>query len=178
MRSAAHVRRRENPADSEECAARLVENFFKHVRLGVSDVVASYAATPDEFNPATLDAALRKKGHKVALPVIVGRQKPLVFRLHEEGWGLLANPLGIFEPMSTAPGVEPDILLFPMLAFDRARNRLGYGGGYYDRTIKRLRRSKPVLAVGLAYAFQEVDHVPIGPNDVVLDCIVTDRDVL
>jgi 5-formyltetrahydrofolate cyclo-ligase len=117
-------------------------------------------------------------GHKIVLPVIIGKKKPLIFRVYEQGDRLLANPLGIFEPTSTAPGLGPDVVLVPLLAFDSKRNRLGYGGGYYDRTIKRIRAQKPVLTIGIACAYQEVPDIPTGPNDVPLDKIVTEKGVL
>jgi 5-formyltetrahydrofolate cyclo-ligase len=86
--------------------------------------------------------------------------------------------MNILEPLPSRPRVEPDVLLVPLLAFDRHLHRLGYGGGYYDRTLKLLRKQKPVLAVGIAYACQEVEVVPVTPNDARLDKIVTEIQVL
>jgi 5-formyltetrahydrofolate cyclo-ligase len=85
--------------------------------------------------------------------------------------------MGIPEPLPTAPQLEPDILLVPLLAFDKNRNRLGYGGGFYDRTIAYLRQFQPLMAVGIAYSFQEVENVPTGTHDIALDQVVTEVNV-
>ncbi len=95
-------------------------------------------------------------------------------------WGepLSSAVWGIREPEPAAPEVEPDILLVPLLAFDRAGHRLGYGGGYYDLTIAQLRAHKAVFAVGLAFAAQEVPTVPATPRDARLDLVLTEREVI
>jgi 5-formyltetrahydrofolate cyclo-ligase len=174
LRAEMRDKRRTLENNNEESSARLADIFLRHIRLEKSAIVASYCAVRDEMDPAALNEALRAMGHKIALPVITGKRKPLIFRRYELGDRLLANPLSIFEPVSSAQAVTPDVLLIPLLAFDRKRNRLGYGGGYYDRTIKELRVHKPVLAFGLAYACQEAAEIPTGPNDIPLDRIVTE----
>ncbi len=161
---------------NENCFEKLAAVFLKNVPLQPDAVVASYVAIRDEMDPSALDDALRARGHKIALPIIIGEKKSLIFRVYEKGDRLLANPWGVFEPASSATGIEPDVLLIPVLAFDKKRNRLGYGGGYYDRTIKTLRAKKPLLTVGLAYSYQEVAEIPVGINDVPLDTIVTELD--
>jgi len=85
---------------------------------------------------------------------------------------------GIREPKADAPEVAPDILLVPLAAFDRQGRRIGYGAGYYDMTINRLRGVKSVVAVGIAYAAQEVPEVPTTPRDARLDLVLTERDVI
>jgi len=170
-------KRSANRENNEKCFSKLAEVFLQNISLDPDAVVASYAPIHDEIDPAMLEDALRERGHKIALPIIIGEKKSLIFRLYEKGDRILTNPWGIPEPASSAKGVEPDVLLIPVLAFDAARNRLGYGGGYYDRTIKTLREKKSLLALGLAYAYQEVDEIPIGINDVPLDKIVTELDV-
>lgn len=157
---------------------RLAEVFISALRFEKELIIATYSPVRSEMGPERLDDALRALGHKIALPVITGKKKPLIFRLYEKGDLLLANPLGILEPASGAQGVNPDVLLVPLLAFDAQRNRLGYGGGYYDRTIKKLRLIKPVLTIGLAYSCQQVEHIPVGSNDVPLDKIVTEISVI
>ncbi len=86
--------------------------------------------------------------------------------------------LGILAPAATVPEVDPDVLLVPLLAFDRAGYRLGYGAGFYDRTLERLRRSKRVTAIGIGFAGQEVDSVPRDQYDQPLDWLVTEQFVL
>ena len=96
------------------------------------------------------------------------------------GWGepLAAGVWGIREPKPEAPEVEPDILLVPLLAFDRTGHRIGYGAGYYDMTIARLRAKKPVTAIGIAFAAQEIAAVPATPRDARLDLVLTEREVI
>jgi 5-formyltetrahydrofolate cyclo-ligase len=174
LRAEAREKRSANRDINEDCADKLADVFLLHFSLPPGAVVVTYAPIRDEIDPSALNESLRAKGYPLALPIIIGENKSLIFRAYEKGDKLLANPLGIFEPMSSAAGVEPDVLLIPMLAFDRARNRLGYGGGYYDRTIKKLRAKKPILTIGLAYSYQEVDKIPIGTHDVPVDKIVTE----
>lgn len=164
--------------DAEEKFHKLAEVFLRHIRLDEGAVVASYCAVNGEMNPLPLNEALRERGHKISLPVIAGKNKPLVFRTFEPGDELFENSFGIPEPTLTSECVDPEVLLIPLLAFDRRRNRLGYGGGYYDRTIAYLRSHKPVLTLGLAYACQEIIEIPVGPNDVKLDKIVTESGVI
>ena len=80
--------------------------------------------------------------------------------------------------MPEAPTVEPDILMVPLLAFDRAGHRVGYGAGYYDMTITRLRGMKPVIAIGLAFAAQELGEIPTTPRDAALDLVLTERETI
>ncbi len=122
--------------------------------------------------------ALARAGHETALPVIVGRGKPLGFRR----W-LVAEPLepgdfGVPVPEDTAPVSNPDGLLVPLLAFDRHGFRLGYGGGYYDATLRLLRKERHIVAIGIGFAAQEVAKVPTGALDEPVDWILTEKDVL
>ena len=94
------------------------------------------------------------------------------------GEPLIAGVWGIREPKPEAAVVDPDILLVPLLAFDRAGHRIGYGAGYYDLTLAQLRARKPVIAVGLAFAAQEIAAVPATPRDARLDLVLTEREVL
>jgi 5-formyltetrahydrofolate cyclo-ligase len=170
--------RRENASNNLSLFNKLAEVFARGLQLEKEAVVSSYCAFRDEMNPAPLAEALRAQGHRIVLPVVVGKREPLTFRLYQPGDELVKNFMGIREPVAAAPAVEPDILLVPLLAFDRQRNRLGYGGGYYDRTMASLRTRKPVLALGIAYAYQEVSRIPVGPNDIRLDKIVTELGIV
>jgi 5-formyltetrahydrofolate cyclo-ligase len=102
----------------------------------------------------------------------------LIFRGWRHGDALESGPFGTAHPPARAPLVEPDTLLLPLIAFDAGGNRLGYGAGYYDRTVAALRRQRKMLVVGLAYDEQEVPEVPVGAHDQRLDGIVTDRRTL
>jgi 5-formyltetrahydrofolate cyclo-ligase len=102
------------------------------------------------------------------------RPGPLVFRLWRAGEPLARSPFGVPEPGPDAPAVDPDLVLVPLLAFDRAGRRLGYGQGHYDRTLAALRARRRVLAIGLAFAAQEAERVPTDDRDALLDGIVTE----
>ncbi len=131
-----------------------------------------------EINPLPLMQNLAAHGARLALPLVVGRGTPLVMRQWAWGEPLASGVMGIREPMPDAPEAEPDIVLVPLLAFDRAGHRIGYGGGYYDLTIAGLRAKRPVIAVGLAFAAQEIAAVPATPRDARLDLVLTEREVI
>jgi 5-formyltetrahydrofolate cyclo-ligase len=114
----------------------------------------------------------------LALPVVAGRGKPLVMRAWRWGEDLAQGVWGLREPKPDAPEVDPDILLVPLLAFDRTGHRIGYGAGYYDMTIAGLRARKAVTAIGLAFAAQEIAAVPATPRDERLDLVLTEREVI
>jgi 5-formyltetrahydrofolate cyclo-ligase len=112
----------------------------------------------------------------VCLPVVVGDEQPLELRLWEQGTPLYEAGFGTLAPSELAPRVEPDVIIMPLLGFDRRGTRLGYGGGYYDRTLERL--SKRPRLVGLAFAAQQLATVPREPHDVPLDIVVTEEGVI
>ena len=143
------------------------------VLAGEDAVFSSYRAIGTECDPLPLETALAAAGHTVGLPVIRRKGDPLQFRQWRHGDPLIARTWGILEPDETAAVVEPDVLLLPMLAFDAAGWRLGYGGGFYDRTLARLRGRKPIIAIALAFAAQEVDAVPHSAYDERLDWVLT-----
>lgn len=130
---------------------------------------------PEEFDDRPLLAYFASSGHPCALPVVVAKDMPLEFRRWRPGDRLVASGFGIEVPGSDAPRLQPTVLLVPLLAFDAEGHRLGYGGGYYDRSLAMLRQHGPVLAIGVAFAGQAVDEVPHGPGDQRLDWIVTEE---
>jgi 5-formyltetrahydrofolate cyclo-ligase len=141
-------------------------------------VVSGFMPLAGEFNPLPLMQKLAGQGARLALPAIAGHGKPLIMRAWEFAAPLERGQWGIREPTPDAPEVEPDILLVPLLAFDRAGHRIGYGAGYYDLTIAQLRARKLVTAVGLAFAIQEVAAVPATPRDSRLDLVLTEREAI
>lgn len=157
-------------------AARAVrDRFLAQIEVPQNAIVAAYAAFGGELDPLPLLEALAAKGVALALPVVEAKAAPLVFRAWEPGAPLVQHRFGMAEPPRDAPAVVPDIVVVPLLAFDRQGYRLGYGGGYYDRTLAALRKRGRVLAVGVGFAVQEMPSVPRGPHDVPLDWIVTER---
>ena len=160
-------------AAAEAIAARA---FPYQVKPGM--VVSAYAPMQSELNPVPLMRKLADAGATLALPVVVGRGRPLIMREWAFGQPLATGVWGIREPMPGAPEAWPDILLVPLACFDRKGNRIGYGAGYYDLTINRLRVLKPVVAIGLAYHAQHVAVVPSTPRDARLDLVLTEREVI
>ncbi len=136
-------------------------------------IVSGYAALPGELDPAILMAHLHEAGFELALPVTIGRARPLLFRAWVPGDAMGRGYMAIAEPLPSAAQVYPDIVLLPLLAFDDQGNRLGYGGGHYDRTLAGLRARKPIVTVGLAYDEQRVDVVPFERYDQRLNWILT-----
>lgn len=126
-----------------------------------------------------IDCLPAMAAHKgpVGVPVISGPDRPLTFRRWHPGAAMVAGAFGALIPV-VAEEVVPEVLIVPLLAFDRAGYRLGYGGGFYDRTLEGLRARGPVTAIGFAFAAQEVDRVPTEPTDQKLDLIVTERGVI
>jgi 5-formyltetrahydrofolate cyclo-ligase len=119
---------------------------------------------------------LHAAGHPIALPVVVKRGLPLLFRAWSPGQALVAGSFGVPRPDKGSPELTPQLLVVPLLAFDRAGYRLGYGGGFYDRTLAGLRANGPVLAVGVAFSAQEVERIPRDDSDERLDWMVTERE--
>jgi 5-formyltetrahydrofolate cyclo-ligase len=146
--------------------------------VGPATIVSGFMPLKSEINPLPLMRKLADKGARLALPVVAGRGEPLIMRAFAFGDPLVAGVWGIRAPRPEAPAVEPDILIVPLLAFDRRGHRRGYGAGYYDMTIHALRAKKPVVAVGIAFAAQEVDAIPITPRDARLDLVLTEREVV
>ena len=141
-------------------------------------VVAGYCPKGSEFDIRPLLDRLRQLGCDIALPVMVGPDRPMDFRLWRHGDALKPGPFGIQEPGVDSPVVRPVLVLAPMLAFDRQGRRLGYGGGYYDRTLESLKNAGTILVAGIAYAAQEIQLVPHDSHDHSLDAVVTKSELI
>lgn len=173
LRETAAARRRHAAAEGD-IGDRLLAQFDRAIPAPAGNVVSGYWPIGDEANAMILLRALGGRGFEMALPVVLARGQPLSFRRWQVGDSMDSGPFGISEPRKQAPETSPDLILTPLLAFDRAGGRLGFGGGYYDRSIAGLRKQKPVMVVGIAYAAQEFDAVPRGATDARLDWIVTE----
>jgi len=176
LRTAAHKRRRElHPSLRLDAARDAVGHFLAQVPLDAGETVAAYWPIRDELDIRDLIVKLMDRGQPVCLPVVLGEEEPLDLRLWQEGAPLYEAGFGTLAPEDSAPRAVPDIILMPLLGFDRHGTRLGYGGGYYDRTLAGL-GGRPRL-VGFAFARQEVDHIPRQAHDVPLDAVVTELGV-
>jgi 5-formyltetrahydrofolate cyclo-ligase len=135
-------------------------------------IVAGYHAHGDEADPALLLQALARMGARIAFPRVAAKTAPLEFHLVPKDEVLRPGAYGIHEPHADWPRVRPDILLVPLLAYDDHGHRLGYGGGYYDRTLAALPGAR---AIGIAYAGQRMDILPHDAHDYPLDAILTEN---
>ena len=156
-----------------EASRRLAAHGLDFLKITPGTTVSGFAAIRDEINPADLMLWLHAEGCRLALPVMIGKGLPLTMRAWVPGDAMDAAAWGIAEPLPDKPEVEPDVVLVPLLAFDANGFRLGYGGGFYDRTLAKLRARKPVVAVGVAYDEQKVDAVPVESYDQRLDWVLT-----
>lgn len=141
-------------------------------------VVSVFLPIGDEIDTASLIEDLHGRGIPLALPVVVGRGRPLLFRRWSPGEPLAVRQMGLREPLDSAEPVAPDALICPLAVFDSRLNRIGYGAGYYDMTLAALRELKPVIAIGFAFACQEAAEVPTEPHDEPLDRIATEAGLI
>jgi 5-formyltetrahydrofolate cyclo-ligase len=158
-----------------DASAEATRHFLNGIALRADEIVAAYWPIRDELDVKPLLGQLMDLGQPVCLPVVRGEEAPLDMRLWEQGTPLYPSGLGTLAPAEDAPRVEPDVVIVPLLGFDAVGTRLGYGGGYYDRTLVVFRR--PARLVGFAFAAQELPSVPRAPHDRPLDSIVTERGV-
>jgi 5-formyltetrahydrofolate cyclo-ligase len=178
LRREALARRDAMPASERQAAAETVAARNFPAAFAPGAIVSGFSPLKSEINPLPLMRKLAAAGARLALPAVAGRGQPLIMRAYAFGQPLAAGVWGIREPMPDAPEVEPDILIVPLAVFDRRGNRIGFGAGYYDMTINRLRARKPVTAVGIAYAAQEIAEVPVTPRDARLDLVLTEREAI
>jgi 5-formyltetrahydrofolate cyclo-ligase len=157
---------------------RLTYEGLRLARLWRPRAVSAFHTLRDEPDTAPLLSALAAEGFATALPLVVGRGAPLTFRLWRPGEPTRLGAMSIAEPLEEAPAVDPDLLFVPLACFDRSGHRIGYGAGYYDRTLAGLRAMKPIHAVGVAYGVCEVAAVPYEAHDQSLDAVVTDQETI
>jgi 5-formyltetrahydrofolate cyclo-ligase len=174
-RRAARAARAAAYAKEPDAGRRLVEHFPDSLWPKVRQVVAGYAAIGDEIDPQTLLETFALEQARIALPCVVAKDQPLTFR----GWmldqPLEPGPFGTREPAASSPELTPSLILVPLVGFDLKGRRLGYGGGFYDRTLEKLKQSGPLTVVGLAYAAQKLAKVPAEAHDMRLDWVVTEQ---
>jgi 5-formyltetrahydrofolate cyclo-ligase len=164
--------------------AQRIAAFADTLALAPGAVIAGYWPVQSEADPRALMAVLAARGHVLALPRIAAKGEALHFHRWREGDALFDNHYGIVEPSADAQRMMPDVILVPLLAFDASGHRLGYGGGYYDRSLFEGRATVPpanplcrgpVLAIGIAYAGQLVPSLPHESHDRTLDAILTEN---
>jgi 5-formyltetrahydrofolate cyclo-ligase len=178
LRSAALARRAALSSEHRAAAAQAIAVRAFPIPVEPGAIVAGYSPIRSEIDPIPLMQALAAQGARLALPVIIARDEPLMFRVWSPTDDLVRGSLGIPEPRPEAPQLMPDIVLVPLAAFDRSGHRIGYGAGHYDRTFAQLRAIKPFIAVGLAFEVQEIEAIPMQPHDVALDYVLTEARVI
>jgi 5-formyltetrahydrofolate cyclo-ligase len=178
LRAEALAKRDALPAEMRAAAAEAIaiRAFPLAIKPGV--IVSGFMPMRSEINPLPLLRKLAEAGAQLALPAIAGRGHPLIMRAYAFGDELARGQWGIREPKPEAAEVAPDILIVPLACFDRAGQRIGYGAGYYDMTINALRAKKPAVAVGIAFAAQEIPKVPATERDARLDFVLTERETI
>ncbi|MCE3232885.1 MAG: 5-formyltetrahydrofolate cyclo-ligase [Rickettsiaceae bacterium] len=160
----------------EDASFSAAKNFLSKFGVKNTDIVSAYYPINNEINPLPIVSALNKDSITTALPVIVAQNEPLIFREWQYQNELVSDSfLKLSEPPASAKEVIPTIMIVPLLAFDTKGNRLGYGGGFFDRTIHGL---KNVRTVGLAYDCQKADFLPVTEYDEKLDYVITEKDVI
>ncbi len=174
LRAAMRVRRDALPDGQSRAAGLALLEHAPSVPLP-DGPVAGFWPLGRELDVRPLLGHLKTSGRTVALPATGPKGQPLTFREWREADALALGRHGVAEPSPDRAEVVPAVVLVPLLAFDRRGGRLGFGGGYYDRTLAALRAAGPVLAVGVGYAWQAVDAVPRDGHDQMMDWLLTDR---
>jgi 5-formyltetrahydrofolate cyclo-ligase len=160
----------------EDAAHRIARRALDLSEFRDITPVGAYWPIRSEVDPRPLMEALIARGQDVALSQIL--HPHLSWRLWQPGDVLIKGGFGVREPGPDAPEVFPKALLVPLVAFDRRGGRIGYGKGHFDRAIAALEAQHPVLTIGLAYAVQEIDEVPVEPHDRLLDVIITEAELV
>ncbi len=165
-------RRTAHERGNADAAAAVTQRLLQEINPN-GKKIAGYWPLGDELDCRGALTALAAAGAQVALPVVAGQGQVLIFRAWTPGDALESGPFGTHHPPMRAALVQPEILLLPLIAFDRRGHRLGYGAGYYDRTVSALRAQHSIVALGVAYDEQEVEAVPADQHDQVMDGIIT-----
>lgn len=168
-----------SPADLRLCSHALAEKALDELPWRRLPRVSVFWSLPGEIETLPLLGRLEQSGARPLLPRMHGRGRPLTFHPWSSGLSLTPGPMQVMEPPPDSPVEIPDIVLAPLLAFDRRGGRLGYGAGFYDRTLAELAaKGDTVVVVGYALAMQEVPAVPTGPNDVALESVLTENGLI
>lgn len=176
LRRQAHAGRAALSAEERADASAVVAAyFFDQIAYEPEQVIAGYWPIRDELDCQRILVRLLDGGQTVVLPVVAGDDAPLDLRVWEADAPLYEAGFGTLAPSDLAPRARPSLMLVPLLGFDKSGTRLGYGGGYYDRTLATL-KARPML-IGLAFAAQELDHIPRESHDVPLDAVITENGV-
>jgi 5-formyltetrahydrofolate cyclo-ligase len=174
LRAAALAARDALSSEQRANAAEAIATRGLPFEITRGTIVSGYSPIRSEIDPVPLMRTLAAHGAQLGLPAVMARGKSLAFRAWSPNHRLMLGPLGILEPSPAAAEIVPDVMLVPLAAFDRLGHRIGYGAGHYDYTLAHLRKVKPIIAIGLAFAAQEIEAVPALRHDVALDYVLTE----
>jgi 5-formyltetrahydrofolate cyclo-ligase len=177
LRAASLARRDAISPDERAAAAEAIAVRGLPFAIAKGVVISGYSPIRSEIDPVPLMQKLASAGARLALPSVTARGHSLIFRAWSPGERLMLGALGIPEPSPAAAEVVPDVMLVPLAAFDRLGHRIGYGAGHYDFTFAHLRKMRPVVGVGLAFAAQETRAIPALSHDVAMDYVLTETKV-
>jgi 5-formyltetrahydrofolate cyclo-ligase len=177
LRAASLARRDAISPDERAAAAEAIALRGLPFAIAKGVVISGYSPIRSEIDPVPLMQKLASAGARLALPSVTARGHSLIFRAWSPGERLMLGALGIPEPSPAAAEVVPDVMLVPLAAFDRLGHRIGYGAGHYDFTFAHLRKMRPVVGVGLAFAAQETRAIPALSHDVAMDYVLTETKV-
>ena len=153
--------------------------FISFLKINLPNLknIGGYYPYNYEIDDLEILDLLEKKQFNISLPII-NKNNQMNFFKWSNNDPLKINKFGIPEPVVSSKIIYPDILLVPLVAYDSQLNRLGYGGGYYDRYIEKLEKNKKVIKIGLAFSFQKISSIPISQYDKRLDFIITEKEIL
>jgi 5-formyltetrahydrofolate cyclo-ligase len=174
-KAAAKIRKAAHEALKDAAPQLLAAQNFPLQPTLTRKVVSAFYPYKSEIDTRALLGNLAGEGWTTCLPIVIALGEPLIFRRWMPGQPTVPGMWDIPQPTDDAELVEPDVLLVPMMAFDRNGFRLGYGGGFYDRTLEVLRAKKTITAIGVAYSAQEVDSVPHDSHDQALNYVLTEK---
>lgn len=167
-----------NPSDIKEAGQAVLGNLLSSNIIPPQSVIGSYWPIKSELDARPLLFYFYEQGHVCSLPLVQTSNKPLLFRQWRPGDLLVSGVYNILTPDETAPLITPTVLFIPLVGFDKNGNRLGRGEGYYDRTLELLRTHNSIIAMGIAFDFQEVDAIPHLDHDEPMDYIITPTRVI
>lgn len=171
-------RQKISPEQAQKFAVYLEKKGVELAEALRPNAISAYFALPGEAPTQLLLNALFAKGFVTVLPVTGKRGEPLIFRTCSPEVPLIPGKMGIFEPGPDAAEVSPELLFVPLAGFDRQGQRIGYGAGFYDLTLARLRARQKITAIGIAYACQEIEKVPAEAHDEKLDFVLTEAELI
>ena len=178
LRAKAKVAREKAAVATPGAAESLCHQVLTSIPIEPSAVISAYWPKGPEIDARPLMTVLHGRGHQIGLPVVVAKGEALLFRRWQPGDRLEGGGFGVKIPSADKLVLQPNFLVVPLLAFDRRGYRLGYGGGFYDRTLATLRATGPITAVGVAFSGQEVAAVPRDSTDQALDWVVTEKEAI